>query len=153
LVTPSRYRPRFIKGHHKRKTVAPPEGYTIDPEVGCWNWQLLLDRAGYGRLTRNGRLVHAHIYFYVERNGQIPKGLELDHLCRNVRCCNPQHMEAVTPTENKRRSSATKLTVADVLVIRSSPETNKVLAQRFGVDPSNISHIRAGRSWPEVQAP
>ncbi len=35
--------------------------------------------------------------------GDVPAGLELDHLCRNRLCCNPAHLEPVTSAENKRR--------------------------------------------------
>lgn len=40
---------------------------------------------------------------YELHKGSIPEGLELDHLCRNPRCVNPDHLEAVTHKENVRR--------------------------------------------------
>lgn len=36
----------------------------------------------------------------------IPDGLEIDHLCFVPNCCNPEHLEAVTPAENDRRRAA-----------------------------------------------
>jgi hypothetical protein len=36
--------------------------------------------------------------------GAIPDGLELDHLCRNPSCVNPDHLEAVTHQVNMSRA-------------------------------------------------
>jgi hypothetical protein len=36
--------------------------------------------------------------------GPIPEGLDLDHLCRVRACCNPDHLEPVTRSENLRRA-------------------------------------------------
>ena len=35
--------------------------------------------------------------------GPVPDGIEIDHLCRVRHCANPEHLEAVTPTENTMR--------------------------------------------------
>jgi hypothetical protein len=52
-----------------------------------------------------GRTVYVHRYLYLLAKGPIPSGLELDHLCGNKRCCNPDHLEAVTHRENMRRAA------------------------------------------------
>jgi hypothetical protein len=72
-------------------------------ESGCWEWQGHVNNRGYGRLR--GR-VYSHRASYEAFVGPIPDGLEIDHLCRNTRCCNPEHLEAVTPQENLRRTRA-----------------------------------------------
>jgi len=43
--------------------------------------------------------------------GPIPRGMELDHLCRNRRCVRISHLEMVTSVENHRR---TRLAVCGV---------------------------------------
>lgn len=45
----------------------------------------------------------AHRFAYELIRGKIPEGLDIDHLCRNRQCVNPEHMEPVTPRENTIR--------------------------------------------------
>ncbi len=73
-------------------------------ESGCWVWMGALTRWGYGIMTDSDQQRrHSHKVAYELFKGPVPKGLELDHLCR-VRCCvNPHHLEAVTHKENLKR--------------------------------------------------
>lgn|SRR5690606_5793950 len=67
---------------------------------GCWLWTGGLTRTGYGKFGGTGL---AHRYAYQRFIGQIPAGMQLDHLCRNRACCNPSHLEPVTGRENLLR--------------------------------------------------
>jgi hypothetical protein len=69
----------------------------------CWNWAGSIDVCGYGRLWDGTRTVRAHRFSYELLVGPIPEGLVLDHLCRNTRCVNPEHLEAVTHRDNLLR--------------------------------------------------
>ncbi len=73
----------------------------------CWVWQLSLNTAGYGQGLAPGaaRVEQAHRFSYRAFTGPIPDGLHLDHLCRVRDCCNPAHLEPVSPAENARRAA------------------------------------------------
>ena len=81
--------------------------YIPEPNSGCWLWVGALDGHGYGTFGAGGRddgTVKAYRWSYERFKGPVPVGLDLDHLCR-VRCCvNPDHLEAVTRSENLKRS-------------------------------------------------
>jgi hypothetical protein len=84
--------------------------------------------------------------------GPVPEGMELDHLCRVHPCVNPEHLEPVTPRENKLRGEGTKLTLVQVEEIRylvRSGELQKSVAVKFGVSKQQISKIVLGLSWKD----
>ena len=74
---------------------------------GCWEWAGYVDQLGYGRVCRvvDGfqRVYSAHRIAYEGAHGPISAGLVLDHLCRNRRCVNPDHLEPVTQATNIAR--------------------------------------------------
>ena len=71
---------------------------------GCWVWMGRHERAGYGHIDYGGKAVYVHRLAYETWRGPVPDGLELDHLCRNRGCFNPDHLEPVTRQENNRRA-------------------------------------------------
>lgn len=71
-----------------------------DPD-SCWNWAGPIFNNGYGMWIVGRSLQRgAHIESYNRYVGQVEKGLELDHLCRNRACVNPKHLEPVTKVVN-----------------------------------------------------
>lgn len=69
----------------------------------CWIWFGPLHSAGYGNASVKGKHVLAHRLYYQHHVGDIPPGLDLDHLCRVRACVRPDHFEPVTRRVNLLR--------------------------------------------------
>lgn len=135
--------------------------YYPDPNSGCWIWLERCNESGYAYVSYRGKNQRAHRLFFERAKGAIPKGLTLDHKCR-VRCCvNPNHLEPVTQTENRRRGVRHQLADQVVDYIRAVPlwngrgrqsassglETVKGLSQKLSVPRTTIQRIRSGQEW------
>lgn len=70
----------------------------------CWLWLATKSHDGYGHFRVGRKMVYAHRYLYEVTVNTVPKGLELDHICRTRHCVNLNHLEPVTHKENMRRS-------------------------------------------------
>jgi hypothetical protein len=70
---------------------------------GCWDWVGAIT-AGYGTIRVEGKHVPTHRFVYEKlKKVKIPSGYVIDHLCKNTRCVNPDHLEVVTHGENTSR--------------------------------------------------
>ena len=105
--------------HRLMANTAEPAGST-----DCWPWAAKLDREGYGQFNLwvpglgTTATLKAHIAVHVLLNVGVDahpdvvylayqehsaSGLELDHTCTDRWCCNPDHLELVTGSENCKR--------------------------------------------------
>lgn len=132
-------------------------------ETGCWLWTGPTNGKGYGVFYTGSKNRYAHRISYELYKGQIPEGLNVLHACDIPACVNPAHLRAGTQKENAidresrgRRDvrgeqiGTSKLTEADVIEIRKSTLGQKALAEKYGVAPSHIWVIRAGKAWKHV---
>lgn len=80
-------------------------------DSGCLEWIGGKTIGGYGVFSvepsrKNAKRDMAYRWSYEHHGGVIPDGYDIDHLCRNRACVNPDHLEAVTRQENILRAAA-----------------------------------------------
>lgn len=154
------------------------EKYVVDPG-GCWLWTAYRHALGYGHFRVGRKLTAAHRFAYTAYVGEIPEGMDVCHTCDVRHCVNPKHLWLGTAKENVRdmwvkgrapdraspnyrghkrpdnpvrnRVMLGKLSPAQVIEIRTTSERPSSLARRFNVDPAVISHVRAGRTYKDIQ--
>jgi hypothetical protein len=113
----------------------------IDDKTGCWNWYgsgagKTYDKdsgtGGYGQLRVHGQSWMAHRWSY-EQKYKLKLTTEdtLDHLCRNTRCVNPDHLEKVSLTENVKRKAL-------YLALYSENRRFREFIKKIGHDPDKI---------------
>lgn len=138
----------------------------------CIDWPLHRNLNGYGRLRPSGHrkstLKMAHRMAYEIHVGDIPAGMLVCHSCDNPACVNPKHLWVGTHRDNMadrdakgrqanrygERNPKSKLDRENVAVIRArlkEGESQRVIAEDFGVSRGAIKHIKSGRNWPEDQ--
>lgn len=72
-------------------------------ETGCLEWQAYVMPNGYATMSYYKKTTVAHRLALKFSGREIPEGMWVDHLCRNRRCINPDHLDIVTPRENTLR--------------------------------------------------
>jgi hypothetical protein len=75
----------------------------VDKTQNCWLWLGHLNEDGYGKFKNGQKCVLAHRFALVLAGIVLKPDLEVDHLCRNRACVNPDHLEQVTHHENVKR--------------------------------------------------
>src|SRR3972149_166160 len=71
----------------------------------CWQWTGTHTDTGYGKVFMDRRLWQAHRAAYVLYIGPIPDGLDIDHLCENKGCVNPEHLRPLDHRTNVLRGN------------------------------------------------
>jgi hypothetical protein len=78
----------------------------VPQDDGCREWALSVQTGGYGQIWLPGArmMVLVHRVVYLHEHGAIGAGMQIDHMCRNRRCANPDHLRELTPRDNIRNS-------------------------------------------------
>jgi hypothetical protein len=76
----------------------------VEKPCGCWEWQGTIDPAGYGQFWFAGRSWWAHRFAYAALKRGIQAGTEIDHVCHNSSCVNPEHLRQTSVAVNRART-------------------------------------------------
>jgi hypothetical protein len=144
------------------KTISPERllsKFLVDD--GCWPWTAARDPNGYGRIQSDNRggTVLAHRAVWEMLRGPVPDGMCLCHTCDNPSCVRPGHVFVGTMKDNlsdmarKGRSGMKKLNPDQVRRVRrllALGVHQRTIAKELGVAQSQISSIKARRTWTWV---
>jgi hypothetical protein len=112
----------------------------------CWRWKRRPNAIGYSRLQVGDKRELAHRISYQLHKGEIPNGLEIDHLCRNRACVNPNHLEAVTRKVNLERGAHPRRELTHCIHGHPFSGTNLILRPNGG-RWCRICRINISRRW------
>lgn len=121
----------------------------------CWRWSGATSTNGYGRYLLSGKVRQAHRVAYEMEHGPIPKGYEIDHLCRVKRCVRPKHLEAVSHRENCLRGiGPTALNAMATSCVRGHPLVGPNVRQtRRGRRCKACHRLQGRKSGPYLRRP
>ena len=79
-----------------------------EPSGDCWISTYSVASHGYSQVGwtegNKGHTVLAHRASCEHRHGPVPIGHTLDHLCKQPRCVNPEHLRVLPNFDNARRT-------------------------------------------------
>ena len=111
---------------------------------------------GYGVLKVAGKMTSAHRSVWIARNGPIPTGMYVCHICDVRNCVNPDHLFLGTPADNmadrdrKGRNGKAKLSREQVLAIRADERPKADVGLEYGITASYVSAIQRKAIWKHI---
>jgi hypothetical protein len=142
--------------------------HVVIDEKGCHLFNGHLDECGYGRISRDGKLVRVHREVWkLHHPDQEITGVIM-HSCDTPNCVNPEHLSHGTQADNiadmvakGRRVTVkgsaqkdSKLTEADIPVIRNMLATGVTgyrISKIYKVSEQVIRNIKQGKNWTHVK--
>ncbi len=87
-------------------------GPTVRPDLGpCWLWTGVHNGTGYGQIYtgvwREGeqRMILVHRAALIVSGVKLPRAMKVDHICKTILCCRPDHLRVVTPNVSTLENS------------------------------------------------
>ena len=120
------------------------------------------ENQGYFRVNVNGKQIKLHRFIYEVLFGYTPDNQVVRHTCNNPSCINPEHLILGTQKQNMHdrvlagtlangeNHGASILTEIDVIEIRKSTLSERVLGRRYNVSNITIHDIKSYKTWKHI---
>lgn len=115
----------------------------VDKTETCWLWTAATSRNGYGDFwdgtkhpSGTNRIVRAHRYAYELLVGPIPADREIDHICHQRNCVNPDHLRLATRKQQLENTAA----IRGISGVRGVTRDKGGHAWRVRVMHNGVSH-------------
>jgi hypothetical protein len=141
----------------------------MENESGCWIWAGAKSSSGYGNFwVSRGVTSLAHRVSFELYVGKIPCGMSVLHRCDTPFCVNPEHLFVGTHLDNMgdmsskgrkvgikgEKNRMSKLNDVQVVAIKAALSGGRIsqqkIADMYGVDQTNVSQIKLGKSWAHI---
>lgn len=98
----------------------------------------------YNGVNATPRCIFLHRSTWEVIHGPVPEGYELDHLCRNRRCCNPSHLQLLTRSQHKTKTNLERYAVRIAAIITDiqSGLNTKCIAEKHGVSSHTVTRYK-----------
>lgn len=141
----------------------------------CWDW-IESTNGKYGKFNLHDIAVLVHRIVYMLTKENIPEGLQVQHICNNPICCNPNHLELGNNSKNQQyRSKCGRCNVSGenngntILTEYQVREIHKLyneqrklhpglkqwqitepIAKKFCITKHHVDDIIHGKSWNHI---
>lgn len=113
----------------------------------CWISNRAIQHKGYTKMGLCGQTLLTHRVAYEAFVGPIPDGLQIDHLCKQTACCNPEHLEAVTCRENLLRGDTLTAAEAAMTHCKRGHPFDEANTYRRADRPNTRGCLACRNSW------
>ncbi|MDE2099000.1 MAG: HNH endonuclease [Patescibacteria group bacterium] len=109
-----------------------------DPRYKNFEYGTIGNDPKRNKISSTYKTLKTHRVSYELYKGQIPKGMEVDHICTNTLCVNPEHLQLTTRGENSHLGHVRKHG-------NSCRRGHEFTAENTWIEKNGIKHCRQCR--------